>query len=494
MRDILRIKRNIAVWGQIFPNKISLKVTTTPILLNLLFVGSAYAANLGTLPSQTELQSSTGDAIADVCAGFSGGRNVSNALQQELFETCRSMVQNGNEVAGSGPSGFSRGLNETELNGAIQNIATEEIALPATVIAKTSNSQIVGVMARISALQSGTTGFGVAIQDTGQNSDGSSFHIEETPKHEGLGGAASADSVDSVWGKLGGFANLSGSTGNKDATAREDGFDFNTFAITAGLDYRFTPQIVAGTSFGYNRLNSDFDESINVSGGGIDGDTYSISFYGLYDLDALYFTGLVGYARNDYDIKRSALVRSVNPSIETIDVTATANTNADVFLLSVGGGYELGKNAWQYGPVLSLNYIYSDTNGYEESGAGGLDLAVDSYSVESLTTSFGGRIAYTSSQSYGVVIPYITAIWRHEFKDDTTTINSRYVNEFIPAGGSPTILSVVTDGADEDYGIVGIGLSTVFQNGIQAAFSYQHWVELSDISQDVFSLSMRMEF
>ncbi|NOQ45968.1 MAG: autotransporter domain-containing protein [Desulfobulbaceae bacterium] len=493
MLNALGSKQNTTVWVQVLPKNIPLKISTASILLNLLFVGSTWAANLGELPSQTELQSSTGNAIADVCAGFSGGQNVSNALQQELFETCRAMVQSGNEVAGSGPTDFSLGLNEAELNGAIQNIATEEIALPATVTAKTSNSQIVGVMARISALQSGTTGFGLALQDTNRNSDWSSFHGEEASSAK-LVGAASADSVDSVWGKWGGFANLSGSTGDKDATVREDGFDFNTFAITAGLDYRLTPQIVVGAALGYNRLNSDFHESVNVSGGGIDGDTYSISLYGLYNLDALYFNGLIGYARNDYDIERSALVRSENPSIETINVTASADTNADVFLLSVGGGYELGKNAWQYGPVLSLNYIYSDTDGYEESGAGGLDLAVDSYFVKSLTTSFGGRISYTSSQSYGVLIPYITAVWRHEFEDDPTSINSRYVNEFIPAGGSPTILSVVTDGADEDYGIVGIGVSAVFQNGIQAVFSYQRWIELSDINQNIFSLGIRMEF
>lgn len=491
--EALQVKHNFIECGGDRRRISSIKIYSASIAFSLFIPVSVFAANLGNLPSQTQLQSETGNAVADVCAGFAGGTNVSNGLQQELFETCRSMVQNGNEVAGSGPTTFSLKLGETELNGALQNLATEEIAMPATITAKTSNSQISAVMARISALQSGATGFGMALNDT--RSEGQSSQYGDGTSASGKrGGAASADVGEVIWGKWSGFVNLSGGFGDKDATERENGFDFNTFAVTAGLDYRATQQLVMGGALGYNRLNSDFDESVNVSGGGIDGNAYSVSVYGLYTRDALFVNGLVGYARNDYDIERGVLVTSNNPSIETVNATASADTDADIFLLSVGGGYELGEKAWQYGPVLSLNYIHSDTDGYEESGAGGLNLAVDSYTVESLTTSLGARFSYTSNQSYGVLIPYLTAVWRHEFQDDPTAINSRYINEFIPAGGSATILPVLTDGADEDYGIVSIGVSGVFKNGIQAVLSYQRWVGLSNIDQNIFSLGMRMEF
>ena len=494
MMSVSGVQCNSALCVHVASKNTPLKISTTLLLSNLLVAGSTWAANLGELPGQTQLQSTTGNSIAQVCARFEGGQNVANPLQQQLFDTCASMVQNANQIVGNGQITLSRDLNVTELNSAIQNTATEEIALPATLTAKTSNSQMIGVMGRISALQGGATGFAMTSNDPTQNNSFSSLPEARASKLTETGGAASADSLDTTWGKWGGFANLSWSTGDKDETDREAGFDFNTYSLTAGLDYRFTERFVAGAALGYSRLNSDFDESVDVAGGGIDADTYSLSLYGLYTYDALYLNSLIGYARNDYDIKRRVLVLSNAPSIETIDATASADTNADVFLFNIGGGYDFVKNSWQYGPVLSLNYVHSDTDGYQESGTRGLNLAVDSYSVDSLTTSLGGRVAYTSNQSYGVLIPYVTAVWRHEYEDDPTTISSRYVNEFVPTGATPTILPVVTDGPDQNYGLIGIGVSGVFKNGVQAVLSYQQSVELADINQSIISLGIRMEF
>ena len=104
MQSTLGIKYNTVTSVQGDAKIISLMNCTGPFLLSLLLVNNTWAANLGDLPSQTGLQSTTGNAIAKVCAGFGGGANVSNPLQQELFVTCASMVQNGNQIAGSGPT------------------------------------------------------------------------------------------------------------------------------------------------------------------------------------------------------------------------------------------------------------------------------------------------------------------------------------------------------------------------------------------------------
>ncbi|MEA3411118.1 MAG: autotransporter outer membrane beta-barrel domain-containing protein [Pseudomonadota bacterium] len=132
--------------------------------------------------------------------------------------------------------------------------------------------------------------------------------------------------------------------------------------------------------------------------------------------------------------------------------------------------------------------------GDTETGAGGLNLQVDSQDFDSLKTVLGFQGAYAISQSFGVLQPYLRAAWHHEYLNDSRTINSRYVNEFIPVGGSPTNLPVVTESPDRDYGTIGIGLSSVFQGGWQGYYLYERWIALDNITDNVFALGVRGEF
>ncbi|MCG6870512.1 MAG: autotransporter outer membrane beta-barrel domain-containing protein [Gammaproteobacteria bacterium] len=458
----------------------------------MLLAGAGHAATLGELPGQTQLQSNTGNGIATVCAGFDRGNNVQNPTQQSLFDTCRSMVQNGNQIAGSGPTSDSLNLPESELNGAIQNAATEEIAMTNTVTTRTSNGQVANIMGRISELTAGGGGFSIAQV----NENGTRIGAPGRALLAGAGqrgGAASADDASPVK-KLGGFVNLIGSFGEKDQTAQEDGFDFNTIGITAGVDYRFTDNVVAGAALGYTRLNSSFTQSTDVSGGDSDANGYGLALFGLYYLDRFNLHGIFGYSRNNFDLQRSVVIPSNNPNIAPQAVTAESSPDSNQFYIAGGVGYDIDTGAWNYGPFLDLRYLNADIDGYTETGAGGLNLQVDSQDFDSLQTVLGFQGAYAMSQSFGVLQPYLRAAWHHEFLNDSRTINSQYVNEFIPVGGSPTLLPVVTEAPDRNWGTIGVGLSSVFQGGWQGYFLYERWVGLEYITDNVFSLGVRGEF
>ena len=77
---------------------------------------------------------------------------------------------------------------------------------------------------------------------------------------------------------------------------------------------------------------------------------------------------------------------------------------------------------------------------------------------------------------------------------DSRTISTSYVNEFIPAGESATVLPVVTESPDEDYGIVSVGISAVYQSGLQGFLAYERWVGLSDIEENLLTIGVRMPF
>ena len=56
----------------------------------------------------TQLQNNSEAFVRATCGGFNGGQNVQNALQDDLFVACRSMVQSTNELNGATGQAFSR--------------------------------------------------------------------------------------------------------------------------------------------------------------------------------------------------------------------------------------------------------------------------------------------------------------------------------------------------------------------------------------------------
>ncbi|MEA3410264.1 MAG: autotransporter outer membrane beta-barrel domain-containing protein [Pseudomonadota bacterium] len=461
--------------------------------VSALSLGAGQAATLGELPGQTGLQSATGDGITAVWRGYGpGGINARTEEEKALFGICRSMVQNGNQVAGSGPTAFSLNLPVGELNGAIQNTATEEIAMTNQVTTRTSNGQVANIMGRISELAAGAGGFSIARVNENGTRIGAPTRLAMSGSGY-RGGAAGADDA-SIASKLGGFVNLIGSFGDKDQTDREAGFDFNTIGVTGGLDYRLSDSLILGAAVGYTRLNSSFKQSADVSGGDSDSNGFGAALFGLYYLDRINFHGILGYARNDFDLERSVVIPSNNPTIASQSVTASSSPDSNQFYIAGGVGYDMTTGAWNYGPFLDLRYLNADIGGYTETGAGGLNLQVDSQDFDSLKTVLGFQGAYAISQSFGVLQPYLRAAWHHEYLNDSRTINSRYVNEFIPVGGSPTNLPVVTESPDRDYGTIGIGLLSVFQGGWQGYFLYERWIALDNITDNVFALGVRGEF
>jgi len=434
---------------------------------------------------RTQLQQQTGDAVTTVC-GQLAGRSSLNSTQRDLFDRCGSMVGNANALEGidAGPLAKSLGLDADNLAAAVQTVAGEEVGSTQTITTDFASTQLNTAISRLAAVRSGVR-FGLTGLDTGTTE----FLANLQPGlQDTTGGAAGADLI----GKWGFFANASYGFGDSDTTARQDGFDYDRWGFSAGADYRFTDNFIVGGLVNYATVDSNFDTSRAVPGGGIEADTWGLGLYATYYDDNFYVDGLIGYSQTDYDIDRRILLPlGDSPGAAAVPASRAAkgSTDSNDWTASLGAGMDFSQGNLTYGPYARLNYIQVSIDGYSEHGADGLNLTVDDQDWTSLTSVLGGQLSASLSQSWGVLVPQARVGWVHEFDNDATTFTAFYTADPLR---NPLIS--VTDNPDRDYAEVGLGVSAVLPNGIQAYFDYQTLVGHSYINDNLFSIGLRTEF
>jgi outer membrane lipase/esterase len=454
------------------------------VLLMLVAVSPSWAvaSALGDV-GNTQLQQDTGDAVQSTCAGFVA--SGANANEIPLFETCRAMVQTATDGANS------LGISDDELADGLQQVATEEFAASGQLATEIGSNTINIGINRLIEVRSGARGFSIA----GLSPDSNTLLAAGTQWPDSASGRRGGAAGDGdVWNKLGVFVTGNYSTGDRDATDRTDEFDFDTYGLTVGMDYRFTENFILGAAISYNNVDSDFTERPTVAGGGVDADGWGGFVYGTYFKDRFYIDGLAGYAVSDYDINRKILVTNNNAAVfggNDIVATAKASPDSNDYTLSAGGGYYFGDDALSYGPYARLTYLNIDVDSYRETGAEdyGLDLDVEGQDWTSFTSVLGGQISYASSQNFGVLVPQGRLAWVHEFENDAQDMTATYVED-----PRKNILLASTNDPDRDYFELGVGVSAVFKNGVQAFFNYDTLLGLDDVTVNYFSLGGRWEF
>jgi outer membrane autotransporter protein len=308
--------------------------------------------------------------------------------------------------------------------------------------------------------------------------------------------------IPSPFAGLGLFANGLFDVGHRDPTSNEDGFNFHTYGVIAGVDYRFTPKLVLGAAFTYQSANSDLDNpsslvspifSTSANAGSADTRSYGFSLYGTYYvLEQLYVDGIVSFGWNNYSLDRviSYALGGTTPPVNQI---AHADPNGHQYSFSVGAGYEFRQGAWTFGPVARLQYFRLDIDGFQETinnqnPGFGWALAQASQDVESFTTVLGGRASYAISTGLGVLLPQVRIEWEHEFKNDSRRLTARFVND--PAG-QPIFFT--TDNPDRNYANLGVSLSATLRPGIAAFIDYETVLGLANFSGNFITLGVRGE-
>ncbi len=277
------------------------------------------------------------------------------------------------------------------------------------------------------------------------------------------------------------FINGTVSGGDKDSSAREIGYDFDTLGITAGVDYRFSTRFIGGAAIGFADYESEMTDGGELKSDGITAHVFA----SYYPTDRLYLDALLSFGSMDFE-----QVRPISFTIGdlVVDEIARGDADSDQLSGSLALGYNLNRNGWNFTPSASLSYMDADIDSFTEAGTF-LALEYQEQQVESLVFSANLSVSKVISLARGVLTPTFDLAYHHEAQNDDNGFNSRIIG----ASAASSFL-VDADDPDRNYGSAGLGLVFVGANGRQAFLSYRNILGLSGFSRWTVNAGVRFEF
>lgn len=294
--------------------------------------------------------------------------------------------------------------------------------------------------------------------------------------------AADQTGVNDFVSPWGFFVNGTISAGERDPSTREMAFEFESAGLTAGVDYRFSQNLVLGAALGYADFSSD-----DMDGGSLDTSAMTLTGYtSWYFLENFYVDSKLSHSWIDVDQARSIEFSIGQVSQSELAKGSTDSTQVN-FATSIG--YHYNKNGWTVTPNLSLRYLSTEVNAYEETGDLLGRVRYEDFEFDSMQWVAGIQVSKALSLSNGVLTPQIEATLNHETQNDGLIIEARFIG---PNRTQPFLLQ--TDEPDRTFGSAGGGLVFVSNGGKQYYFTYRQLLGLDDFSRYTLNLGMRMEF
>lgn len=415
-------------------------------------VGSGSVTVNGTFPTLTDNQDSLASSLIQLC---------STTSNTSLIALCTDL----------------QALTPAEQSNAIAQLTPDQLAAQGNTSVELSNFQLGNISSRIEALKRGSSGLaqrGVSIQvasltlPVGLLADSS------------MAEAGTANANDALWtnNRFGAFLNGRIAFGGLDTTNNQAGFNLNTYGATAGMDYRVSQQLVLGGSLGYAATKSDFD----AQRGNLKNYNLMLSFYGsFYTPSNYYLDWIASYASGRYDLTRNIVYTGLNTSTE-------GSSDGRQYDVSVNIGDDINRGAMLLSPYMRLESINTRVNSFTEHGGSGWALTYEDQSIQSTTTSLGGRVSWSLSRSWGVLTPGISADWEHQYQNNARQITVRFAAD-------PSVpFTIKTDSPSRNYANLGASLAATFPGSKAVFISYETVLGQEHVSFSSVNFGARMEF
>jgi len=194
-----------------------------------------------------------------------------------------------------------------------------------------------------------------------------------------------------------------GYSGNQDA---EDGFTEYTAKTIGGMlayDMPINLETRAGLGIGYGQTTIEgktFDADTDF-------DTYQATAYIGHDSGPWFINGDLSFGWNEYSSRR----HMVFPGF---DRTANADYSGQTYTAFANTGYHLPLASFTFTPLASMQYSRVDVDSYTETGAGDVNLKVDSQSYDILESGLGMKVERAFTYSGGSLVPEVHVKWLHK--------------------------------------------------------------------------------
>ena len=216
------------------------------------------------------------------------------------------------------------------------------------------------------------------------------------------------------------WVEIAGGTGSIDGDSGD--VDYDLYGVFAGYDFLVSNSAVVGASVGYLRTDIDQD---GPSGG--DGEVDSVQF-GLYASivnDAWTYTAALGLANNSTDVSRTAVF---GPAAGDRD-SLSADYDGQTLSALLGAAYTLEfDSGLALEPFVRGEYVYSESDSFDEDGGAITGLSVDETSFNALYATAGARLYTTLRGGTWTLTPELRAAAQFDLIDDDAEVDAQFQN------------------------------------------------------------------
>jgi len=231
--------------------------------------------------------------------------------------------------------------------------------------------------------------------------------------------------------------------------------DTTTGAVQVGIDYKITPHLRVGATFGYGHTDADLD---NI-GSKAAVDSYAPGAYVSFADNGWYANALGSYGFDSFSEDRHV-------SFGGLTGIAHGAPNGDQIVGNLDGGYDFHVKKWTFGPLAGIQYTHLDVDSFTENGAAPVNLQVNKQETDSLRSRLGGHLSYDFHAGKVVLTPHLDASWQHEFMDQSRGITSQFTS--VGAGS----FTINTPNPSRESALIDCGLNADLNGQISLFLDY----------------------
>lgn len=221
--------------------------------------------------------------------------------------------------------------------------------------------------------------------------------IAQTKSDNAGRSAGSEYQSGAFWGQMsGGFA-------NRTSTTDADGYHQTYTGIAMGADDHLSESTTLGLAMNWmHGRATGFDA---LAGSLLTTNSLQFTGYGTQQYGPAFINGMAGFGYNMFGQSRA---------INFLNESANSKYNGTQYMARVDGGWNIPVSTYIITPLSGLQGIWTNNNGYTETGAGATNLSVGRQTAHTLTTMLGGRVTTAVSTDWGSVAPEIKLQWEHD--------------------------------------------------------------------------------